>query len=204
MTMYDVSRGQELIRQHEEAAHQLSLADLVILSMTDPVKKVDPADFIRSHNPNARVVRNNFDVMATELDTGTYPEKTGSPASHSSGYASLVLQTSAPQPAGAIVEFLHHLASICGPSLLRLKGFTRITEDDSGPLLVQMSGQIVHDPVKLDRWPEEIRCTQLVVIGKNLDMSMVNIAFNSFFGIAEIDTPDRDAITQNPLAIPGF
>jgi hypothetical protein len=43
-----------------------------------------------------------------------------------------------------------------------------------------------------------------VVITKNCDPKLIQTVFDAFIGNLAIDTPDKAAITNNPLAMPGF
>jgi len=205
LTVFDAGRGADLIQQHEEAAHQLVLADIVYLSMSDLAGDVPGAkNTIADHNPVARVIQDPSEISTDLLDAQGGTTKTASGSGHSGTYSSVVLQCEEPQPVAAVIGFLDQLSGLCGQSLLRLKGFVRTFETNDCPLLVQMSGPIVHEPIKLDDWPVGLNQTQLVVITKDIDSKIVRATFNSFFGIADIDTPDRNAITENPLAVPGM
>jgi hypothetical protein len=44
----------------------------------------------------------------------------------------------------------------------------------------------------------------MVLIGSDLDESYVRRLFDAFTGRPSIDTPDREALENNPLSIPGI
>jgi G3E family GTPase len=65
--------------------------------------------------------------------------------------------------------------------------------------------QGVYSPVlRLDSWPGADRRSRLVVIGRDLDRVRIETLFDGFLNMAMPDTPDRSALTENPLAIAGF
>jgi hypothetical protein len=64
--------------------------------------------------------------------------------------------------------------------------------------------KIMHPPARLPAWPEGPRGTRLVLIGDGLDEAYVRRLFGAFTGAPSIDMPDRTALTDNPLAVPGF
>ncbi|MGI9353024.1 MAG: CobW family GTP-binding protein [Rhizobiaceae bacterium] len=204
ITVFDSVRGPNLIQDHPEAKRQLALADLVYLSMLDDGGNQTAArKAISIVAPYALIVTAQDYPGSNMLDGAIPKTKQIHSSGHSGEFSSLVLESSASQSVITLVGFLHYLGGVCGPSLLRVKGFANSDEHTEGPVLLQMSGPIVHDPVKLENWPDGIPRTQLTVIGKDIDLALIQSAFNGFFGIAGIDTPDRDALIDNPLSIPG-
>jgi hypothetical protein len=64
---------------------------------------------------------------------------------------------------------------------------------------------LMSEPVRLPAWPEGARHeTRLVVITRNMPTGFVAELFSAFSGEPGIGRPDRDALTDNPLAIPGM
>ncbi|MEM7069598.1 MAG: GTP-binding protein [Pseudomonadota bacterium] len=205
LSVYDIVQGKSLIDQHEEAEKQIALADFIYISMRDKADDLAGGlKFAEKLNPNAIIFEASDDITAHTLDTSQHSPRKIPHSHHSGDYVSVVLETDQAQPYSAIIGFLHHLANTCGQSLLRAKGFAKVTELGNAPLLVQMSGHIVHDPVQLKSWPDGPQQTHIVVIAKDLDANIIRSVFNSFFDIVDIDTADRKALTDNPLAIPGM
>ena len=61
------------------------------------------------------------------------------------------------------------------------------------------------EPVRLRAWPEGAKQeTRLVVITRDMPEGFVAELFSSFAGEPGIGRPDREALTANPLAIPGM
>ncbi|MEO0910474.1 MAG: GTP-binding protein [Pseudomonadota bacterium] len=96
------------------------------------------------------------------------------------------------------------LSNVLGEDLLRIKGIVHLDDESSKPVLVQMSGYVLHEFSATENVPEEFSQTNLVVIIKGDHRQTVQALFNSFSGLPEIDTPDPNAVMDNPLAIPGM
>lgn len=107
-------------------------------------------------------------------------------------------------PAGALEMFLELLRAAHGPKLLRLKGVVRLAEDPERPLVVHAVQELFHPPVRLPAWPDADRRTRLVFITHDLQEDEVKRLFDAFAGVLAPDTPDRRAMTDNPLALSGF
>jgi G3E family GTPase len=105
-------------------------------------------------------------------------------------------------PAGAVEMFLILLTSTQGHRLLRLKGLVAIAEEPGRPLVVHAVQSLIHPPALLADWPDEDRRTRLVFIVRDLDPSVVRRMWDAFMNVPSVDTPDRAALTENPLALP--
>jgi G3E family GTPase len=105
----------------------------------------------------------------------------------------------------AINMFVDLLRSTHGEKLLRMKAIVALTDRPEKPLVLHGVQSIFHPPVRLPAWPEgSDRKTRLVLITKDLSESYVRDLFGAFTGKLAIDRPDRAAMTDNPLSIPGF
>ncbi|AEH86031.1 CobW family GTP-binding protein [Mesorhizobium opportunistum] len=108
-----------------------------------------------------------------------------------------------PVPFSAIEMFLDLLRSTHGEHLLRMKGVIELQEDPSRPLVVHGVQKILHPPVQLPSWPDSQRGTRLVLITLDMPEDYVRRLFAAFTNRPSIDTPDRAALENNPLAIAG-
>ncbi|MBB2972498.1 GTP-binding protein [Mesorhizobium sp. RMAD-H1] len=122
---------------------------------------------------------------------------------HDASIRSFALKHDKPVPFSTFEMFIDLLRSTHGEKLLRVKGIIEIAEDPERPLVIHGVQQIFHPPARLPGWPEGKRETRLVMITKDLPESYVRQLFDAFLGRVQIDTPDRTALTDNPLAIPG-
>lgn len=120
------------------------------------------------------------------------------------GVSAFSLVSDGALPAGALEMFLELLRAAHGPKLLRLKGVVRLAEDPEHPLVVHAVQELFHPPVRLPAWPDADRRTRLVFITRDLAEDEVRHLFDAFAGVLAPDTPDRTAMTDNPLALSGF
>jgi G3E family GTPase len=105
----------------------------------------------------------------------------------------------------AINMFVDLLRSTHGEKLLRMKAIVALTDRPDRPLVLHGVQSIFHPPVRLPAWPEgSDRKTRLVLITRDLSESYVRDLFGAFTGKVSIDRPDRAAMMDNPLSIPGF
>jgi G3E family GTPase len=108
-----------------------------------------------------------------------------------------------PVPLAAIEMFLDLLRSTHGDHLLRMKGIIELSDDRSRPLVIHGVQKTLHPPIRLAAWPDEQRGTRLVLITLDMPQDYVQRLFAAFTNTPAIDTPDRAALEENPLAIAG-
>jgi G3E family GTPase len=109
-----------------------------------------------------------------------------------------------PVPYATIEMFLDLLRSAHGDKLLRMKGVIELEEDPSRPLVVHGVQTLLHPPARLPAWPDDVRGTRLVLITLDMPQDYVRRMFSAFTNTPSIDTPDRAAVENNPLAIAGM
>lgn len=209
---------------HEEARRQIALADLVIVTKLDliPVAEREAAfdglaRRVRSLGPSARVIARDeaslspqlFDELPVRLPAVSHGHDHHhhhhhhDVTHHGDSIRSAVLRADRPMPRRAIEAFCELLGSAHAASLLRLKGLVAV-EGQSGPLVLHGVHGLFHEPQQLAQWPDEDRETRIVVILQDMDPDFVRRLFAGFANMPMTDTPDREALTRNPLAVPGF
>ena len=105
----------------------------------------------------------------------------------------------------AIEMFVDLLRSAHGEKLLRMKAVVALSDDPERPLVLHGVQNIFHPPQRLKAWPQGAdRRTRMVLITQNLPEAFVTDLFAAFTGQPRIDRPDRAALEDNPLAVPGF
>src|SRR5690606_31997055 len=122
---------------------------------------------------------------------------------HDSRVCSHTLVHDGPVPFSAIEMFLDLLRSTEGEHLLRMKGIIELAEDPERPLVVHGVQKTLHPPVRLPAWPDERRGTRLVLITLDMPQDYIQRLFSAFTNKPSVDTPDRAALAENPLAIAG-
>jgi G3E family GTPase len=105
----------------------------------------------------------------------------------------------------ALSMFIDLLRSAHGEKLLRMKAVVQLADDPDRPLILHGVQSIFHAPERLPAWPDPAdRLTRMVLITKDLPEDFVQSLFDAFTGTPRIDRPDRQALEDNPLAIPGL
>jgi G3E family GTPase len=105
----------------------------------------------------------------------------------------------------ALDMFIDLLRSAHGEKLLRMKGIVLMSTSPERPLVLHGVQSVFHPPERLPAWPQASdRRTRLVLITKDLPEAFVRDLFDAFTGTPKIDRPDRAALEDNPLAIPGL
>jgi G3E family GTPase len=99
----------------------------------------------------------------------------------------------------AFEMFLDLLRSVHGPNLLRLKGIVRIAETPGRPVVIHGVQHVFHPPAQLEAWPDDDHRTRMVFIVRDIAPTTISGLFDAFLGAAQVDTPDRAAIVDNPL-----
>lgn len=122
---------------------------------------------------------------------------------HDSRVKTFSLVHDGPVAFAAIDMFFDLLRSTHGEQLLRMKGVIELKEDPARPFVVHGVQKLLHPPVRLPAWPDGQRGTRLVLITLDMPEDYVRRLFSALTDRPAIDTPDRDALTNNPLAIAG-
>ncbi len=105
----------------------------------------------------------------------------------------------------ALEMFIDLLRSAHGERLLRMKAIVAVSDRPEKPVVLHGVQNIFHPPVRLPAWPNpEDRRTRMVLITKDLPENFVKGLFDAFLSKPRIDMPDRAALENNPLAIPGM
>ena len=105
----------------------------------------------------------------------------------------------------ALDMFIDLLRSAHGEKLLRMKAIVAVSDRPERPVVLHGVQNIFHPPVRLPAWPDpEDRRTRMVIITKDLSEDFVKGLFDAFLSKPRVDTPDRAALQDNPLAVPGM
>jgi G3E family GTPase len=193
------------------AVRQVASADRIVLTKADRAGDMEaPRARLAAANPGATIL----DAARGEA---TVAALTGlSPFADAEGWLSFdaVATASAPDrfaiardaalTRAALEAFLDEAATRFGPTLVRLKGIVALGESPDRPAVVQGFGDVLALPALLPAWPGDDRRTRLVVTGDGLDRNVFTGLFDAYAGSLAVDTPDRAAMMDNPLAIAGF
>lgn len=124
---------------------------------------------------------------------------------HDGGIRADTLVSDQPIAPDSLAMFLDLLRSAHGPKLLRMKGIVRLADDPSRPLVLHAVQSLMSPPVRLEQPPRGWDGkTRLVMITRDLPQGFIGELFAGFSGEPGVGRPDRDALAENPLAIPGM
>ena len=105
----------------------------------------------------------------------------------------------------ALEMFVDLLRSAHGEKLLRMKAIVCMSDKPERPLVLHGVQAVFHTPQRMAAWPDPAdRRTRMVLITKGLTEDFVRDLFDAFTGKPRIDRPDRQALSDNPLAVPGL
>ncbi len=105
----------------------------------------------------------------------------------------------------ALEMFIDLLRSAHGEKLLRMKAIVSMSDNPDRPLILHGVQTVFHAPQRMAAWPDlSDRRTRMVLITKDLPEAFVRDLFDAFTGKPSIDRPDRQALEDNPLAVPGL
>lgn len=120
---------------------------------------------------------------------------------HDASIKAFSIATDKPIPLNTLEMFLDLMRSAHGDKLLRMKGIVQLADDPDRPVVFHVVQHLMHPPARLDAWPDADRRSRMVCITKDLAPEMVRKMFDAFLGVPQIDTPDKTALTDNPLAL---
>ena len=234
VTVVDAVNGLATLARHDEAKRQVAVADRIVLTKSNLAGNGadDLRAALRALNPGAPLVDvgNDADIAAL-LDCGLYDPATKSADvprwlgeavadehhhrehhhhdhhhhHHSERIRSFSLVHDKPIDRAAVEMFLDLVRSTQGPNLLRMKGIVQLADNPERPLVLHAVQALMHPPARLAAWPEDsAHETRLVFIVDGIDETYVRRLFAAFTNQAAVDTPDRAALADNPLAISGF
>ncbi|MGE5526471.1 MAG: CobW family GTP-binding protein [Rhodospirillaceae bacterium] len=197
ITLIDAVHGSHQIDTQEEALKQLGVADRIVLTKTDIAQASAIAALrqrIAAINPGATVATavhgripaselfgaaldgSAYDVerIAQWLRHDAYSE--GRHTHHRDIHAFAAVYEE-PISGSGLATWLTMLASLRGPQLLRCKGLLNV---EGQPVAVHAVQTVIHEPVTLERWPDDDRRSRLVFITRGLERAAVERTFEAF------------------------
>ncbi len=199
VTLIDAVHGAQQLATQEEALKQAGVADRMVLTKTD-IAEPDAVAALRSQlngiNPGAALLSAVQGVIAANelfgaaLEGG--PRDAGRLAqwlSHDAyahnehhGHRHPDINAFAavhdePITGGGLATWLTMLASLRGPQLLRCKGLLNV---EGRPVAVHAVQTVIHEPIALERWPDDDRRSRLVFITRGLEREAIERTFEAF------------------------
>jgi G3E family GTPase len=194
ITLVDGVQGSMQLVRHEEAIIQLAHADIALISKADLILTKDIEILTESAleiNPTLQVKviqQGQVDTNSLFHSTSTnslilsdnkhvHPHSYTNEFSHG-GVSTVSLIHDDPIDEKKLRNWLSMLYSLRPFSMLRMKGFIRLTKSDK-PLLVQAVGNIISPIEWRDNWQGNKPQTQLILIFKGLSPDAVRSSFYS-------------------------
>ncbi len=225
LTVVDALHGEATLEAFDEAKRQIAVADVIVLSKTDLVS----AEQTRQIRTRLSELSGTAAILPADAPAETLlaadasgPAETSflardhghdhhhdqgrahATGGHRDAYATTVLRADKPLTPVALQGFLEVLVGTLGGRLLRVKGLARLTGEER-PAVVQAVQGMVHPVQFLPSWPANGAAeTALVVITQGHRPGEIDALFGAFTGQIAPDRPDAAALSDNPLAVPGF
>lgn len=225
VTLVDAVNAPATLTEHAEARSQVALADALVITkadiLSDDIRSEAMTDLsarLRELNPHAPILERGDTSGMAKLFTGMIAPSASRAADgmadahdhhhhdvnrHGDRITATLIRHDRPMPLEALEAFLELIASAHGDRVLRLKGLVAVNGSDA-PYVVHGVQGVFHEPELLEAWPDDDHSTRLVAILYDMEPDFIQRLFAGFAGIARHDTPDRQALTDNPLAIPGM
>ena len=228
VTVVDAVNGAATLDAHVEAVKQVAVADRIVLAKTDlidtPARREAFAALrtrLAALNPAAPVIETANTSVAQLIDCGLYDAERKIPDvkrwlaeeayahddhhhhhdvnRHDDRIRAFTLASDQAIPFAAFEMFLDLVRSMHGPNLLRVKGIVKVAETPDRPVVIHGVQHVFHPPATLAAWPDADHRTRLVFIVNDIEERAIKDLFNAFLGLAQVDKPDRAALTDNPL-----
>jgi G3E family GTPase len=205
VTLVDAVHGAHQLEEHEEAARQAAMADVIVLSKTDIAEAPSVASLrfrLEGLNPGARILASAsatasdllglglFDAagktpdvrawLAAEAHVGVEHHHHHDVNRHDARIQAFCLTFTAPLHWQGIGTCLEMLIATRGDSLLRVKGILNLAGQDR-PVVIHGVRHLFHEPVLLEAWPDsDDRSSRIVFITRDLDRNVVEESLHAF------------------------
>lgn len=219
VTVIDAMGAMPLLDTQKTAQEQLALADAIVLTKTDLMTDVSQCAAIEPYlhqlNPLANIVHGaeqTDEALAFWLSNQAVPEGDGFVRdtvpmrdNHIGAIQSTTMVLGEAVNPQALEAFLFEASRKLGPSLLRLKGFARLESAEEKRWLVQIVQGVISPPEIVESDISKAQPNlQIVAIAYGDVLMELRLIFDGIFGKGAIDTPDAQALNDNPLSIAGF
>ena len=215
VTVIAAATAEATLAVSAEVARQVAMADLVAVSRAG-ADDATLRGLLRQLNPHANIVDAATVAPLAVVDHGAFDPVTGNVEAwlgvRVSDAAPVSLRGEAarirvfsvlrerPIPMAALERFIGYLSALQGANLIRVRGVVATGKDEA--VIVEGAGGFFEPPLIVDGMAAAP--TRFIVIGRDLDRATFEAYLDAFLNEARIDTPDRQALADNPLAIPGF
>ncbi len=203
--------AEAVLAARTDTVRQLAMADVIALSPTTP------GDVVAMLNPYAVIVNAEIVAPSDLISRGLFEPADGDlkawlgpvGTDRSRGLSGEamrvhVFDVARPRaiPAAQLDRFLDYLATLQGPNLIRIRG--AVTTGPDEVVLIEGFGGFFYPPLIIDHPEAGMPQARFIVTARDFDRATFETYLDAFLGEARADTPDRQALIDNPLAIAGF
>ncbi|WP_407965478.1 CobW family GTP-binding protein [Bartonella sp. C271] len=221
ITTFDALNAPPILESHPEIQKQLAFADKIILTKTDLTDHTIPLDFLtnklKALNPTAQIITSHSDQCSPHelinkiiwnkregnIELKKWLPTVSHDHSHYQNFRAFSLDCNEPLYPATLKIFLNLLKDLYGEKLLRVKAIIALQDNPHSPLILHGVQTFFHPPIRLPAWPKGITKTRFVIITHSVEKEAIQKLFDACLNKPAIDTPDKTAILDNPLAIPG-
>jgi G3E family GTPase len=175
-----------------ETVRQVAMADVAVV-------RGDAAEVVRV---NPRVVHANEAGPDDVIGFGPFDAEAGDVDAWLAGLSGAYAFGATREreiPLAALDRFLDYLTMLQGQNLIRVRGVVATSPEDT--VVVEGIGGFFYPPLIVER---ASGATRFAVVAVGFDSATFEGYLDAFLNEARVDTPDRAALTANPLAIAGF
>jgi G3E family GTPase len=226
VTVIDAECGAANLDLYDECRRQVAVADRLVVSKIDiagPSKAARLRARLSRINSSAEIIESSEsdDASAALLTHDTHDEATrldevrrwiAASVSDELGHdhhdehdhahesrhgdiRALLLSADEPLDWAAFGLWLSMLLNRHGASVLRVKGLINVVGRDA-PVVVQGVQHLIHKPVHLERWPEDVPRTRLVLIVRGLDEKLIQRSFRTFMRLGTNALSDQELLSS--------
>lgn len=214
VAVVDVSTLEASLDRDAVMVRQTAMADVIVLTKAVPTEaqrrrltRLNPAvTLVTADALAAQEVAGHGPFDPALSDPATWIGHAGTEESDVSGGGGMeaaihvfAVERQRAIPSAALDRFVDYLAALQGANLIRVRGVVGV--GDGAAMVVEAMGGVFLPPAMIGGWPD--RCS-FAISAANLDRATFEGYLDAFLNEARIDTPDRAALTANPLAIAGF
>lgn len=185
VTVVDALHGHEHLSHHNEALHQITAADRLVLTKTDLASSQDLQTLrqrLADLNPGARLLAGTIDGADLLAAGNALPDRWMHAApdvhGHDPTIGSVSLESPVPLQPHRVIAWIEQVMAQCGDRLLRFKGILNFAGADT-PAVVHGVQHVFHPLEHLAGWTDNNRTTRLVLIGHDLPEPILRESFKA-------------------------
>jgi G3E family GTPase len=200
VTVVDSVNGPATLRDFPEAAHQVAVADRLVVTKLDLPDAADLTPLLRRLNPTAPIqalrpedpapadllVQDVLDPASRDAVVQAWLAHSGHEHEHAPhvGIQAFCISRDEPLDPAAFGLWFTMLLNRHGASILRVKGLLHLQGVET-PVVIHGVQHVIHEPTHLAAWPGGTAQTQIVLIVKGLPKAQIVRSFEAFMRLGE-------------------